>query len=98
VSSTRSFLTLINNCLSGNPVEIGGLQKNWKERVHPQTQTHRSSLHASVASDEFEDQNNQVASKGQVIHKKQQIAAKVSMPGQSNHQEGTKTVLLVFLY
>lgn len=82
-------------------MEISGLQKNWKKRVQPQTpSTHRSSITTSEShgdsGDEFDDQNDEVpvASKVQVIQKKQQTSAKVKTPGhwQSNHQEGTKTV------
>jgi hypothetical protein len=85
-------------------VEISGLQNNWEEHVQPhvqhQTQPHRSSITASHpdSGDEFDDQNDQAAPKVQAIQKnlKQQTTAKVNMPGQSNHQKGTKTVLFIY--
>lgn len=78
------------------PVEISGLQKNWKERVQPQTSIRRSSTTPSHpdSGDEF---NDQAAPKVQAIQKKQQTPAKVNMPGQRNHQDGTKTVLFDFM-
>jgi hypothetical protein len=85
--------------LSGKTVETGGLQKNWKERVQPrvQPQPHRSSITASHP-DSGDDQNDQVpvAPKVQAIQKKQQTTTKVTIPGQSNHQKGTKTVISIY--
>ena len=74
------------------PVEISGLQKNWKERVQPQTSTQRSSTTPSH-SNSGDELNDQAAPNVQVIQKKRQTTAKVNMPGERNHQDGTKTVL-----
>ena len=74
-------------------VEISGLQKNWKEHFPPLTWTQRSSTTPSHrdSGDEFDHQNSQVALKVQTIQEKQQTStAKVNMPGQINHQDGTK--------
>jgi len=70
-------------------VEIGGLQKNWKEHVQPQT--HRTTSHPDSGDDEL---NNQLAPQHQLqaIQKKQKTTDKEGVLGQSNHQEGTKTV------
>jgi hypothetical protein len=79
------------------PGEISGLQKNWKERVQ-NIQPQRSSITPSHqdSGDEFDDPNDQVASKVQAIQKKQQTTAKVNTPGQKNHQDGTKTVPFIY--
>ena len=81
---------------SGKTKDIDGLQKNWKERVQPRAQTPSCTCCSSITTsqpDFGDNQNDQEATKVIPNLKKHHHLAKVNMPDQGNHQEGTKTVL-----
>ncbi|KAF8955384.1 hypothetical protein BDZ97DRAFT_1965483 [Flammula alnicola] len=95
---------------SGKSVEIGGLQKNWKERVQPplpsssikpsastkgsQQRPETRTSHLNAGGD-FNNQNDSEGSQDQApAPKKQQSLSKAKT--QVNHQEGTTMVLFIY--